>query len=77
MHGHMLGATGAAESIVCIDAINTGIIPPTINLDNQDEKVANLDYVPHKAIKADVKVAVTNSFGFGGHNATLVYKKYE
>lgn len=77
MHGHMLGATGAAESIVCIDAINTGIIPPTINLDNQDEKVANLDYVPHKAIKADVKVAVTNSFGFGGHNATLIYKKYE
>ena len=48
MHGHMLGATGAAESIVCIDAINTGIIPPTINLDNQDEKVANLDYVPHR-----------------------------
>ena len=77
MHGHMLGATGAAESIVCIDVINNGIIPPTINLDNQDEKVANLNYVPHKAIKADVKVAVTNSFGFGGHNATLVYKKYE
>ncbi len=77
MHGHMLGATGAAESIVCIDVINSGIIPPTINLDNQDEKVANLNYVPHKAIKADVKVAVTNSFGFGGHNATLVYKKYE
>ena len=77
MHGHMLGATGAAESIVCIDVINKGVIPPTINLDNQDEKVANLNYVPHKAIKAEVKVAVTNSFGFGGHNATLVYKKYE
>lgn len=77
MHGHMLGATGAAESIVCIDVINNGIIPPTINLDNQDEKVANLNYVPHKPVKADVKVAVTNSFGFGGHNATLVFKKYE
>lgn len=77
MHGHMLGATGAAESIVCIKAINTGIIPPTINLDNQDEAVANLDYVPHKAIKSDVKTALTNSFGFGGHNASLLFKKYE
>lgn len=77
MHGHMLGATGAAESIVCIESINTGIIPPTINLDNQDEHVANLNYVPHKPVNADVKVAVTNSFGFGGHNATLVFKKYE
>ncbi len=77
MHGHMLGATGAAESIVCIDAINNGIIPPTINLDNQDEHVANLDYVPHKAVKANVKYALTNSFGFGGHNASLLYKKYE
>ena len=77
MHGHMLGATGAAESIVCIDAINNGIIPPTINLDNQDEHVANLDYVPHKAVKTNVKYALTNSFGFGGHNASLLYKKYE
>ncbi len=77
MHGHMLGATGAAESIVCIDAINNGVIPPTINLDNQDEHVANLDYVPHKAVKANVKYALTNSFGFGGHNASLLYKKYE
>lgn len=77
MHGHMLGATGAAESIVCIDAINNSLIPPTINLDNQDEHVANLNYVPHKAIKADVKYALTNSFGFGGHNASLLYKKYE
>ena len=75
MHGHMLGATGAAESIVCIDAINTGIIPPTINLDNQDEKVANLDYVPHKARKAEVNVALSNSFGFGGQNASVVIKK--
>ena len=76
MHGHMLGATGAAESIVCIKVINEGIIPPTINLDNQDEKAANLNYVPNKAIKAEVDCALTNSFGFGGHNASLIYKKY-
>ena len=73
----MLGATGAAESIVCIKAINEGIIPPTINLENQDENVANLNYVPNKAIKADVNYALTNSFGFGGHNASLIFKKYK
>lgn len=77
MHGHMLGATGAAESIVCIKTINEGIIPATINLDNQDEAVANLNYVPHKPVKADVKYALTNSFGFGGHNASILYKRYE
>ena len=77
MHGHMLGATGAAESIVCIKALKEGIIPPTINLDNQDPEVANLNYVPHKAVKANIKYALTNSFGFGGHNASLLFKKYE
>lgn len=77
MHGHMLGATGAAESIVCIKALQEGIIPPTINLDNQDENVANLNYVPHKPVKAEIKYALTNSFGFGGHNASLLFKKYE
>lgn len=76
MHGHMLGATGAAESIVCIKTINSGIVPPTINLDNQDEAVANLNYVAHTAQKAQVNSALSNSFGFGGHNASLVYKKY-
>ena len=75
MHGHMLGATGAVEAIACIKTINEDIIPPTINLDNQDERVANLNYVPHKAVKADVKAALSNSFGFGGHNATLVFKE--
>lgn len=77
MHGHMLGATGAAESIVCIKALQDGIVPPTINLENQDPEVANLNYVPHKAVKADLKYALTNSFGFGGHNASLLFKKYE
>ncbi len=75
MHGHMLGATGAVEAIACIKTINEDIVPPTINLDNQDERVANLNYVPHKAVKADVKAALSNSFGFGGHNATLVFKE--
>ena len=77
MHGHMLGATGAVEAIVCVKAITDGIVPPTINLDNQDEHVANLDYVPHKARKKEVKTALSNSFGFGGHNATLVFKAVE
>lgn len=77
MHGHMIGATGAAESIVCIKVLTDGIIPPTINLENQDPEVADLNYVPNKAIKADVKYAMTNSFGFGGHNATVLFKKYE
>ena len=75
MHGHMLGATGAVEAIACIKALNDGIVPPTINLDNQDEKVADLDYVPHKARKAPINTALSNSFGFGGQNATIILKK--
>lgn len=77
MHGHLLGATGSTESIACVKAINEGIIPPTINLDNQDERVGNLDYVPNKAIKQEVKYAMKNSFGFGGQNACLLFKKFE
>ncbi len=77
MHGHMLGATGAAEAIVCIKVINEGKVPPTINLDNQDEQVANLDYVPHKMREKKVHAALSNSFGFGGHNATLIFKEVE
>ena len=75
MHGHMLGATGAIEAIVCTKVITDGIVPPTINLDNQDEHVADLDYVPHKARKKKVHAALSNSFGFGGHNATLIIKE--
>ncbi len=75
MHGHMLGATGAVEGIVCVKTITDGKVPPTINLDNQDEHVANLDYVPHKARDKKVHAALSNSFGFGGHNATLVFKE--
>lgn len=75
MHGHMLGATGAAEAIICIKVITEGKVPPTINLDNQDEQVANLDYVPHKMREKHVHAALSNSFGFGGHNATLIFKE--
>lgn len=75
MHGHMLGATGAVEGIVCVKVITDGKVPPTINLDNQDEHVANLDYVPHKARDKKVRAALSNSFGFGGHNATLIFKE--
>ena len=75
MHGHMLGATGAVEAIVCVKSITDNKVAPTINLDNQDEHVANLDYVPHKARDKKVSAALSNSFGFGGHNATLVFKE--
>src|SRR5438132_413614 len=74
VHGHLLGAAGAIEAAACILALNRGLLPPTINLDDQDPE-CDLDYVPNKARKADVKVALSNSFGFGGHNATLVIKK--
>ena len=75
MHGHMLGATGAAEAIACVKAINENIVPPTINLDNQDEEVADLNYVPYKAVKAELHAELSNSFGFGGQNASLVFKE--
>ena len=74
MHGHMLGATGAAEAIACIKAINDNVVPPTINLDNQDEEVADLNYVPYKAVKAELHAALSNSFGFGGQNASLIFR---
>ena len=77
MHGHMLGATGAVEAIICAKVITDGKVPPTINLDNQDEHVANLDYVPYKMREKKVHAALSNSFGFGGHNATLVFKEVE
>ena len=75
MHGHMLGATGAAEAIACIKAINDNVVPPTINLDNQDEEVADLNYLPYKAVKAELHAALSNSFGFGGQNASLIFRE--
>lgn len=75
MTGHMLGAAGSTEAIISIKAINEGIVPPTINIDELDPEVANLDYVRDKAKTKDVKVSLSNSFGFGGHNAVLMFEK--
>ena len=76
VHGHLLGAAGAIEAAACILALDRGLLPPTINLDDPDPE-CDLDYVPNKARKANVKVALSNSFGFGGHNASLVIKAPE
>lgn len=76
MTGHLLGAAGAVEAVICGLTIQRGMIPPTINLDHPDP-VCDLDYVPHVPRKADVDVAMSNSFGFGGHNATIILKQYE
>lgn len=76
MTGHLLGAAGAVEAIACLMAINEGIIPPTINYTTPDEE-CDLDYVPNKARNKDVKYAMSNSLGFGGHNASIILKKYE
>ena len=74
--GHLLGATGAVELIVCAKVINESIIPPTINLDNPDERCdLKMDFVPVEAREAKVNIALSNSFGFGGHNACLVVGK--
>lgn len=76
MTGHLLGAAGGVEAIFSVLAIRDGIIPPTIHIETPDPE-CDLDYVPNEARKADVKVAISNSLGFGGHNATILFKKYE
>lgn len=75
MHGHLLGAAGSVEAIVTTKVLETGVVPPTINIDNPSEG-CDLDFVPHKARNVDVTAALSNSFGFGGTNASLVLKKY-
>jgi 3-oxoacyl-(acyl-carrier-protein) synthase len=76
MVGHTVGASGAIEGIVTVLSILTGIITPTINYEEPDQEL-DLNYVPNTPIKKELKAAVSNSFGFGGHNASVVYKKYE
>jgi 3-oxoacyl-[acyl-carrier-protein] synthase II len=76
MTGHLLGAAGGVEAVIVILSIYNGIIPPTINLDKPDPE-CDLDYVPYKSRKMAVNYALTNSFGFGGTNACLLFKKFE
>jgi 3-oxoacyl-[acyl-carrier-protein] synthase II len=76
MTGHLLGAAGGVEAVICGLAIKHGLIPPTINLENQDPE-CDLDYVPNVARPSEVNIAMSNSFGFGGHNATIIFKKFE
>ena len=76
MLGHMLGAAGSVELAICALAIKHGQVPPTINLDNPDPQ-CNLDYVPHHAREKQIKVALSNSFGFGGTNVSLAIKAWD
>ncbi|MDD3288718.1 MAG: beta-ketoacyl-ACP synthase II [Alphaproteobacteria bacterium] len=73
--GHLLGAAGAIEAIYCIKSMNEGIVPPTLNLDNVSEECAGIDFVPNKAKEKKVNMALSNSFGFGGTNASLIFKR--
>jgi 3-oxoacyl-[acyl-carrier-protein] synthase II len=76
MIGHLLGASGSIEAVITVLALQYGILPPTINLSTPDPE-CDLDYVPNVARKVDIKTAVSNSFGFGGHNSVLVFRKYK
>jgi 3-oxoacyl-[acyl-carrier-protein] synthase II len=76
MTGHLLGAAGGIESVITVLAITKGLLPPTINYETPDPE-CDLDYVPNTAREAQVRVAMTNSFGFGGTNATLVFRRFE
>lgn len=74
--GHLMGAAGAVEAVFTIMAMNENFIPPTINLDNPDPE-CDLNYTPHVGVKRDIQYAMSNSFGFGGHNAVLIFGKYQ
>ncbi len=76
MHGHCLGASGAVEMIACLHAVRDGVIAPTINLDDPDDGF-DLDLVAHHARERRVRFAMNNTFGFGGHNVTLILGRYE
>jgi len=73
MTGHLLGGAGGVESAVCVLAIKNGVVPPTINLDTADPE-CDLDYIPNTAREKKIRLALNNSFGFGGHNASLAFR---
>jgi beta-ketoacyl-acyl-carrier-protein synthase II len=75
MTGHMMGATGALEVIFCVQSLREGVLPPTIHYDNPDPE-CDLDYIPNQAREANISLAISNAFGFGGHNAVLAIRKY-
>jgi len=75
MTGHMLGAAGAAEAIATILALQTGKVPPTINLKEKDPAMPDFDFTPNQVVEHQFYAAISNSFGFGGHNASLVFSK--
>ena len=74
--GHCLGAAGAVEAMFSILAVERGVLPPTINYEEPDPE-CDLDYIPNESREADVRTSVSNSFGFGGHNATVVFRRFE
>lgn len=76
MHGHCLGASGGIESVACLGAIREGLAPPTINCDNPDDGF-DIDFVPHTAREANIRCVMNNTFGFGGHNVTLIFRRFE
>jgi 3-oxoacyl-(acyl-carrier-protein) synthase len=76
MTGHLLGASGALEASVCVQVIQDGLLPPTINYETPDPE-CDLDYVPNQARQKTVRRVMSNSFGFGGHNATLILSRFE
>jgi 3-oxoacyl-[acyl-carrier-protein] synthase II len=75
MTGHLLGAAGGIEAIFTVLALKEGILPPTINLETPDSE-CDLDYVPNEARRQQVNAAISNSLGFGGHNATIAFRKF-
>ena len=74
--GHCLAAAGAVEAIFCTLALHTGVLPPTLNYQTPDPR-CDLDYIPNEAREADARIAVSNSFGFGGHNASIVLRRFD
>ena len=75
MTGHMMGATGALEAIFCVQAVREGVLPPTIHYETPDPE-CDLDYIPNQAREKKINLAISNAFGFGGHNAVLAIRKY-